>query len=144
MNRHAVLRELRALSLPEDQYIVVGGGVLALLELRDTEDIDLVVTESLFNQLHDQGWRPKTRPNGKPGLKRGVIEAYLDVNCETFERSTNWLLEHAQVVDGIPAIDLETLAGFKAGYGRPKDLLDLALLRERAGIRVSDGGSPTS
>ncbi len=141
MNRHDVTRELRALSLPEDQYVVVGGGVLALLELRDTEDIDLVVTEGLFNQLHEQGWRAKTRPNGKPGLKLSVIEAYLDVNCETFERSTSWLLEHAQVLDGIPTIDLETLAGFKAGYGRPKDLLDLALLKERAGGSASAGES---
>ena len=140
MNRHDVIRELRALSLPEDQYVVVGGGVLALLGLRDTEDIDLVVTENLFSLLLQKGWRAKTRPNGKPGLKRGVIEAYLDVNCETFERSTSWLLEHAQVVEGIPTTDLETLAGFKAGYGRPKDLLDLTLLSERAGGGVSDGG----
>jgi hypothetical protein len=143
MNRHDVTLELRALSLPEDQYVVVGGGVLALLELRDTEDIDLVVTESLFNRLREQGWRTKTRPNGKPGLKLGVVEAYLDVNCETFERSTSWLLEHAQILDGIPTTDLETLAGFKAGYGRPKDLRDLALLKERAGRGPSEGGSHT-
>jgi hypothetical protein len=141
MNRHDVIRELRALSLPEDQYVVVGGGVLALHGFRETEDIDLVVTESLFNELLGRGWRAKTRPNGKPGLKHGAIEAYLDVNCETFERSTSWLLERAQVVDGIPTTNLETLTGFKAGYGRPKDLLDLALLRERAGSRVSVGGS---
>ena len=141
MNRHDVIRELRALSLPEDQYVVVGGGVLALLGLRDTEDIDLVVTEGLFNQLHEQGWRAKIRPNGKPGLKLDVVEAYLDVDCDTFERSTSWLLEHAQVLDGIPTTDLETLAGFKAGYGRPKDLLDLAMLQEQAGGSTSDGGT---
>ena len=139
MNRHDVTQELRALSLPADEYVVVGGGVLAIHGIRETEDIDLVVSERLFTDLQTRGWRAKTRPNGKPGLKHGLVEAYLDVNCESFERSTSWLLEHAQVLDGIPTIDLETLARFKAGYGRPKDLLDLTLLRKRSGIKLSTG-----
>ena len=139
MNRNDVTRELRALSLPQDQYVVVGGGVLALHELRDTNDIDLVVSKSLFVDLQARGWRAKTRPNGKPGLKYGVTEAYLDVNCEPFERSTTWLLENALILDGIPTIDLQTVAGFKAAYGRPKDLLDLKLLNERIDASASVG-----
>jgi hypothetical protein len=144
MNRHDVTQELRALSLPAGEYVVVGGGVLAMRGIRDTEDIDLVVSERLFADLQAQGWRAKTRPNGKPGLKHGLIEAYLDVNCESFERSTSWLLENAQVLDGIPTIDLETLENFKAGYGRPKDLRDLTLLRERTGIKLSTGPQSAS
>jgi hypothetical protein len=136
MNSEVVRRELLALSLPLDQYVVVGGGVLALHDVRETEDIDLVVTNRLFNELQAQGWKQKTRPNGKPGLKRGVIEAYLDVNCDTVERSTSWLLEHAVFMHGIPTIDLQTLRAFKAGYGRPKDLHDLALLSKQSGANT--------
>ncbi len=133
MNSSDISRELLALSLPLDQYVVVGGGVLAMHGIRETEDIDLVVTKRLFSELQGQGWKEKTRPNGKLGLKRGVIEAYLDVNCETFERTTSWLLDHAEFVHGIPTIDLQTLRAFKAGYARPKDLLDLALLSKQSG-----------
>ena len=139
MNHHDVVRELRALLLPEDQYVVVGGGVLAIHGIRDTQDIDLVVSEDLFADLQARGWRSKARPNGKPGLKHGVIEAYLDVNCESFERSTSWLLQNAKILDGIPTIDLQTLAGFKAGYGRAKDLLDLTLLSDQTGSKASPG-----
>jgi len=136
MNSFDVTRELFALALPADEYVVVGGGVLAMHGIRETQDIDLVVTERLFVALRGQGWRAKTRPNGKPGLKQGIVEAYLDVNCSSFERSTSWLLKNVHVINGIPTIDLETLAGFKAGYGRPKDLADLALLREQMGLKL--------
>jgi len=130
MNEREVEAELLALALPGAEYVVVGGAVLALLGIRDTEDIDLVVSERLFADLQDRGWRVKTRPNGKPGLKHGRTEAYLDVNCESFERSSSWLFENAQEVrSGFPVVDLETLAQFKAGYGRPKDLQDLVLIR---------------
>jgi len=136
MNRFDVTRELLALALPADEYVLVGGGVLAMHGIRETEDIDLVVTERLIVALQTQGWRAKTRPNGKAGLKQGIVEAYLDVNCNSFERSTSWLLENVQIINGIPSIALETLAGFKAGYGRPKDFADLALLREHMVLKL--------
>jgi hypothetical protein len=144
MNRHDVTRELHALALPPDHFVVVGGAVLALHGLRETEDIDLVVSGTLFAELHARGWRAKTRPNGKPGLKHGLIEAYLDVNCASYERSTDSLLMHAENVNGVPAIDLHTLANFKAGYARVKDLNDLALLNQQLGIRPSRHTAPSA
>ena len=68
--------------------------------------------------------------------EEGIVEAYLDVNCNSFERSTSWLLENVHIINGIPSIALETLAGFKAGYGRPKDFADLALLREHMVLKL--------
>lgn len=128
MNWQSVLRELHALGLPPEQYVVVGGAALTGRGMRETEDIDLVVTEALFEQLRRRGWTEKTRPNGKPGLRMGVVEAYLDVNAEGFERSTESLLDCAQRVDGVALVDLESLARFKASYGRAKDLHDLELI----------------
>jgi hypothetical protein len=92
------------------------------------------VTPSLFEILRCAGWRQEIRPNGKPSLNRGRIEAYLDVNCGDFERDISSLLVHAEMVEGVPLVDLETLAVFKLSYGRDKDVRDLALIeryRER-------------
>ena len=96
--------------------------------LRDTDDIDLVVTPALFAHLSNAGWSSKIRPNGKPGLRKGCVEAYLDVNTPGFERSTPWLIENAERLDGIPFVDLNTLAEWKRTYGRPKDARDVAIL----------------
>ncbi len=140
MNRTQFIAELGSLELPASEFVVVGGGVLVVHGIRDTEDIDIVVTPRLFAELATRGWQPKATPDGKPGLRLGRAEAYLDVNCSAFQRSTQWLLDHAQVVDGVPLIDLRTLALFKAGYGREKDVRDLALIQRSLNLTTGSIG----
>lgn len=132
MNGQQVISAIRALNLPVGDYVVVGGAAMAVRGLKDTSDIDLVVTPRLFETLASSGWTLKPRPNGKPGLRHGHMEAYLDVNTEAFARSTEWLIEHAQTVDGIPLVDLTTLAGWKRSYGREKDARDVELIEAAA------------
>jgi hypothetical protein len=123
-----VITELGRLGLPPGQYVVVGGAALAVRGIRETDDIDLVVTTELFERLAGSGWTQQMRPNGKPGLHRGSVEAYLDVDGENFKRSLSWLLSHAEILRGHAFVDLDTLAGFKSSYGREKDLRDLELI----------------
>ena len=133
MNRQGVIDKIRAIRLPATQYVVVGGAALSIRDLRDTDDIDFVVTPELFELLLRSGWRQKIRPNGKPGLHHECFEAYLDVNTETFNRSTSWLIENSGVVHGIPCVDLETLVGWKRTYGRDKDLRDVKMIESLVG-----------
>lgn len=123
-----VIAELGRLDLPPGQYVVVGGAALAVRGIRETNDIDLVVAPELFERLLASGWVQQVRPNGKPGLHNGPVEAYLDVDGEDFKRSFASLLENAEMVRGHTFVDLGTLAGFKASYGRAKDLQDLNLI----------------
>lgn len=133
MDGQEVLATIADLQLPEGKYVVVGGAAMAVRGLRDTNDIDLVVTPELFGQLARSGWRTKQRPNGKPGLHLGNVEAYLDVNTPTFARDTAWLIENAEYVQGIRLVDLDTLVGWKRSYGREKDLRDVAILEANRG-----------
>lgn len=126
--RRQRLTLIQSLQLPERQYVVVGGAALSIRGVRDTDDIDLVVTPELFELLSRSGWSDKLRPNGKPGLRWECFEAYLDVNTETFDRSTSWLIENAEAIHGIPCVDLDTLVGWKRAYGRAKDLQDVEIL----------------
>lgn len=128
MTSHDVITELNRLGLPRGQYVVVGGAALAVRGIRETDDIDVVVTTELFEKLAESGWVLQLRPNGKPGLHRGSVEAYLDVDGDDFKRSLSWLLSRAEILRGHAFVDLETLAGFKASYGREKDLQDLNLI----------------
>ena len=128
MDRQEVIAKIISLRLPETKYVVVGGAALSIRGLRDTDDIDLVVTPELFESLSQSGWSNKIRPNGKPGLRHDRFEAYLDVNAEEFARSTSWLIENADMIHGIPCVDLEPLLSWKRAYGRDKDLLDVKML----------------
>jgi hypothetical protein len=128
MKSSDVFATLEALALPADDYVVVGGAAMCVRDMRDTDDIDLVVTAELFASLAASGWLAKGRPNGKPGLRNGNVEAYLDVNTETVERSTSWLLEHSEMIRGVRFVDLKTLQSWKRSYGRDKDLRDVAVI----------------
>ena len=46
-----VITELSRLGLPPGHYVVVGGAALAVRGIRETDDIDLVVTTELFELL---------------------------------------------------------------------------------------------
>ncbi len=137
MDRQKVIFEIEALALPCDQYVVVGGAALAIRGFRHADDIDLVVTPTLFERLKSQGWLQKDRPNGRLGLKSGCVEVYLEVNAPAFERDINWLISCSEVVEGLPLADLDTLLGWKRAYGRDKDARDVELLekviREKTG-----------
>jgi hypothetical protein len=130
MNWPQVVSGIRRLNLPHGEFVIVGGAAMAARAIRDTDDVDQVVTRSLFQKLQRAGWRRKIRPNGKPGPRHSYFEAYLDVNSNTFKRSLQWLLAHCESIDGIPLVDLETLARFKASYSREKDIHDVNLIHE--------------
>ncbi|MBF7687142.1 zinc ABC transporter substrate-binding protein [Acinetobacter rathckeae] len=106
------------LQLSEYEYIIVGGGALAVRNMREIFDIDIVVTPKRFEKLkNDPAWIYKIRPNGKPKLYNHVAKIYLDVNTESFSLSTNELFKHADIFHGIQCIDLYRLAEFKKHYG---------------------------
>lgn len=128
MDREDVIAGIQALGLPADQFVVVGGASMAIRGLRETFDIDLVVTQWLFDQLVARGWPSKPRPNGQPGLKLGNVEAYLDVTTPTCAPDVEWLLANADVEAGIRLVDLDTLIAWKRAYGREKDAMDVELL----------------
>ncbi|MCC6316554.1 MAG: hypothetical protein IT361_02595 [Gemmatimonadaceae bacterium] len=131
MNRADIVTELRQLVLPRMHFVVVGGAAMTLRDLRETDDIDLVVSRELFQSLEREGWAPGARPDGKPALGRGHVEACLDLSCGEFERTSEWLRTHADTLHGLPVVDLLTLVACKSARGQPKDVADVALIRAR-------------
>ena len=130
MNKQELLNEIQKLPFSNTDFIIVGGGALAIRNLRNTNDIDIVVTPKLFEKLQTSNeWSYKVRPNGKPKLYKGFIEIYLDVNTADFQISTTWLFENADIFDQIQFIDLHTLMQLKQSYGREKDLHDIELIQ---------------
>jgi len=49
--RMKYLDELKALALPPDQYAVFGSGPMAVRGIREANDLDLIVKESLWDDL---------------------------------------------------------------------------------------------
>ncbi|HEY8108734.1 MAG TPA: hypothetical protein VIF43_01875 [Patescibacteria group bacterium] len=118
------------LELPPEEYVVVAGGILDALGLRPANDIDLVVSEALFEHLQGMGdWQEGRHPDlDIPMLTHGPVEAFLTWDEPDFRPNLPALKEREQVIEGIPYAGLRRVREWKVRKGRDKDKTDVALI----------------
>lgn len=122
------IEALRNLELPPRQFMVMGSGILEALGIRPANDIDLVVSNDLYETLGSRGWRRETASNGSDRLAHTGFQVYDTWFDEVEYKSLEELLVDAQWVDGIAYNSLRKLILYKARRGAPKDLIDLKLI----------------
>lgn len=131
-----IIQEVRKLDFPVGKYVVVGSGPLAVRGLKEARDIDIVVTEDLFERCISDGWDilPWTYPEkiGQSYLRRGIVELYLDVNCGDMNSTIAELIGRAELIDDVPFITVSDMIRFKRAYlcNNPKHERDI-LVAER-------------
>jgi hypothetical protein len=54
-----IVSRVKELNLPLGEYCVFGSGVLEIYGIRKAKDVDLLVTENLYNKLKKEGWKRK-------------------------------------------------------------------------------------
>ena len=115
--------------MPKDKYTVYGGGILDAYGLRESKDIDLVVTPDLFLELEIAGWeRDKSKHYNT--LKFENIEVTYDWNLQDydFRRSVKYLLKNSIEIGGINFVEPNEVLKYKKALMRPKDIRDIELL----------------
>lgn len=127
-----VIEEIKKLDLPVDHYVVIGGSSLAVRGIRETEDIDLVVSKDLLEEYKQkEGWRihPRLDTTKEPGLTNGLVEMYPDIGYGV-EYSFEEMRDKADIVEGVPVASLEDIVRIKQVYKREKDLRDIELIKK--------------
>ncbi len=124
-----VINKVRSLNLPKDKYTVYGGGILDAYGLRESKDIDLVVTPDLFLELEIAGWE-RDKSKHYNALKFENIEVTYDWNLQDydFRRSAKYLLKNSIEIDGINFVKPNEVLKYKKALMRPKDIRDIELL----------------
>jgi len=121
-----IVDRVRELGLPAGQFVVIGSGVLDALGLRPSGDVDLAVSDTLFDQLKADGWRVTARRDGEV-LERGDVEAWHGWGPDAdFER----LLAGSVMIDEIHFANPQFVIDRKRQRGSAKDLTDIKLLEE--------------
>jgi hypothetical protein len=129
VRRDDYLKAVRQLDLRAQDYIVVGSGVLSALGLRAAGDVDLVVSQAVYEEFEAAGgWRRKYYPDGTHGLIKGIYEVGLNWDSLSGEPNLQDLKRQEITIDGVPFADLTRLRAWKQGMGRPKDLADILLI----------------
>jgi hypothetical protein len=117
-------------NLPKGEYIVVASGILNALGIRDSDDIDLVITPKLYIKLKNQGWKEVNKGTYKV-LEKGPFEVGLCWDSDENETpNLQNLLANAVYIDEVPFASIYRVKEWKHKMGREKDLKDLKLIQD--------------
>ncbi|MBP6854995.1 MAG: hypothetical protein KBD26_01525 [Candidatus Pacebacteria bacterium] len=120
--------KIKSLRLPIGGYVVIGSALMEELGIRKAVDIDISVTEELFNSLRSSNaWREETR-YGKIFLKKDNVEINSELSWQEYKTTTLDAIQSATFIDGVPYMNIEELKKFKKALGRKKDFKDIELL----------------
>ncbi len=127
MNFSDLLGQLDELNLPTDQYAIFGSGPLAIRGIRKTDDIDILVTPSIFEKLEKQ--YPTKILNGNTLVEIGDIEAMITWPG-TSSKKVQKMIKQSEMIQGHPYVKLKHLIDSKKKMARPKDLKDIQLVKQ--------------
>ena len=129
MNKIEFIEKVNALEFDPSGYIVVGSGILCALEIRQADDVDVVVTEDLFKKLgNNPKYQKKYFDDGSYYLTHELYEIGPSWDSRDDKPNFDELKKSEQIIDGIPFVSLERLRSWKFEQGRPKDVQDIALI----------------
>lgn len=124
-----IVERVKELSLPLDQVVVIGSGILDALGLRKSGDVDLVVSAELFARLRQtEGWTAEVKHNAVVLLKDDV-EVWEDWGISE-EASFSSLYQNSALVGGVHFANPAFVLAWKKQQGREKDARDIVLLEE--------------
>jgi len=60
-----IIEKIKKLDFPQGQYIIVGSGPMVVRAIKESNDIDIVVSVKLFEKCKQDGWEqlPWTYPD---------------------------------------------------------------------------------
>lgn len=120
-----LLQNLEKLKLPNDKYAIYGSGSLAVRGIRATDDIDVIVTEDLYEELKE---RFGEKGEGKISINDDEIEIFPTWNALIDEPEE--VVDRAETIQGFKFVTLEDTMKWKRKMGRDKDKKDIELIKE--------------
>lgn len=131
MTNNELFKKVKDLYLPIGEYALFGSVPMGVRGLRECHDIDIIVTEKLWNEYRDKyGWSlVKTQHENKysDGLRNNDIEMWKDWWPKWDIKK---LIQGAEIIDGLPFVKLEEVLKWKKHIAREKDLKDVKIIEK--------------
>ncbi len=117
MNKEQVLKMLKELNLPKDEFYVLSGASLVLRGIREIcSDLDLCISEKLYKKIKD---KYDLTDDKKNECNFYHISDELEVVVDKKEKF-NW-----EICEPYNLENLNTILEFKIKRNKPKDQLDI-------------------
>ena len=124
---------LKKFNLPIGQYAVTASGPLGIRNLREIQDVDIIVSIELWNELASQYGVMDVDGVMKIAFPGEDIEAFTEGSFYTKANDPDApsiveRISQAEIIDGLPFESLENILLFKRKMKREKDLKDIQLI----------------
>lgn len=125
-SKRSTVEMVQRLKLPISEYVVIGGGVLDALSIRETNDVDLVVSSKVYKQFKQKGWKEYIQDDGKKIISHNgyqLMQTYVGYSLSD-------LKPRSFLHKDISFMGLEDLLTCKRKIGRQKDLEDIRYIEQ--------------
>ena len=124
MKTPEIKQRLGELEINIGEAVIVGSGILDVLGIRASRDLDVWVNEVKFHEIAARGHQTFEYANGGNGLEIDDIEIMDSWFGETLAEVT----ARAVQLDGVKFMPLEEVRAWKLRQNRPKDQIDVRLI----------------
>ncbi len=116
------------MGLPAGSYAIFGSGPMAVRGLRECRDIDLIVTDGLFEEYKGVGGWELKDVGGRETLVKDGIE--MGANWGPGEWDIDQLIEDADIIENLPFVRLAEVLKWKRLLRREKDVKDIEVIED--------------
>jgi hypothetical protein len=131
MGNKELFQKVKELNLPIGEYALFGSAPMGVRGLRECHDIDIIVTEKLWNDYKNKSeWKLmeiREDNNYFEGLRNDDIELWKDWWPGW---NVDKLIQEAEIIDGLPFVKLEEVIKWKRFRAREKDLKDVEIIEK--------------
>lgn len=117
-----LLDAVKKLNLPRDKYAIFGSATLAVRGLRESPNIDLIVTDELWKDLKEVN-----KPDDEGFIRFGQVKISNWWFAPT-KKTIPVMISEAEDIKGFPFVKLEAVRGYKRLLKTDKDKNDVLLI----------------
>ncbi len=125
MNIKQLTQSVKDQGFPEREYAIFGSAAMAVRGIREAPNIDVIVTDLLWEEL----------------LKKNTPDSEGFIRLPGSVKVSNWwfaptrkpllqLIKEAEIIDSLPFVHIEEVLDYKKGLNRDKDKRDAELIEE--------------
>ena len=128
-----IFKKLQELNFPLGEYVLVGSGPLAARGLREASDLDIAVTDKLWQQLITSGKYKIEERYGRLFLAEynsEDVDIIKQLDWDDYPTTVTEAIKTADIINGYPFLNIAETIKFKTALGREKDFKDIKLLED--------------
>lgn len=133
---HRIIDVVKDLNLPLGGYAVFGSAIMDVYGLKQSNDIDLILSDELFDDLQKSSDWETIMKNPDINWQGLVCKKDSPIEIEAFKYFPNpnyngdftEMIIEATIIDGIPFVSIEKVLEWKKSLAREKDLNDVKLI----------------